>query len=384
MSIPPPDSPLPQNINSIQNPDEQRLEDIVRPLNELMYATEEAFDDNGMPRHDAAGPLRQRTEESKIFKDSIMAINNILSFTSEGVGKKDAAHSGWTQYRIGGHFRHLIGPLLPESGHCQAFAQIYTMDNSQSETDSRQQRAPDLNSDIVRKIQRILHQVNPYARSFKHCAQRIQEGSTPGLQMRILQADPNQANRGTHNKPTSDEVAQVIVNPPDTGAKIVERDIVVETKSGGLQRVPYWHAAYMALRYPLLFPFGEFSWHGRIPLRGMPVGHLLADRNQNIVQGTLQNHNLQHEFDQPAEPADDALANDDVADTARVPRGRGGSKRVTQLNMYNYWIQVSIFGHFFSLAVSCFRVAVCLLTIYRYGLNASIVYYTRARCSRPS
>ena len=333
----PPDSPLPQNIEFMENPDEQDLERIVQPLSELLYETEEMLDANGMPLYDASGPRRQRTKRSKDFKDSILAINNILSFTSEGVGKKDHAHSGWTQYRIGGPFHHMLGSLLTETGHCPAFAQIYTIGNSQAEADSRQQRAPNLNNGIVRQLQGILHKVNPYAQSFKHCAQRIQENPDTGLHMRILQADPNRANRGTHNKPTSDEVAQVILSPP-TGGRVLDRDIVVETNSGALQRVPFWHAAYMALRYPLLFPFGELGWHDNIPLRGhavaLPNNHLFADRHQNKVQGTLQNHNLIHEFDAPV--------NDDAVDTDRAPRGRGGSKRVTLKDIYNYWIQVSI------------------------------------------
>ena len=36
-----------------------------------------------------------------------------------------------------------------------------------------------------------------------------------------------------------------------------QRDIVIQTHSGELQQISSLHPAYMALQYPLLFPYGE-------------------------------------------------------------------------------------------------------------------------------
>ena len=328
----PPDSPLPQNIDELTDPEEQRLERAVLPLNKLLYEVEQMYDANGMPVQDEQGrPVCQRTPRSKSFMALVMSYNNIMSFTSEGVGRKDHEHSGWSTFRMQGGFYHYLGNLLPDPGHRQKFAQMYTMQASQDETNVRQQQAPQLDQGIIRMIQTVMHQVNPYAQGFKNCAKRLQESSNPDLRMHILQADPHKANRSTHNKPTSDEVAQVLLNVSAEGAGPIDRDIIVETKEGGLQRVPYWHVAYMPLRYPILFPFGEAGWHRSIPLRGhniLPNDHLLADRNRNKRQGTLQHHNLRA-------PIDEAINADAAADES-APRGRGGSRRVTARNMYCY------------------------------------------------
>ena len=43
------------------------------------------------------------------------------------------------------------------------------------------------------------------------------------------------------------------------------RDIIVSIKNKGLQRITIFHPAYMALQYPLLFPYGERGFQLGIP-----------------------------------------------------------------------------------------------------------------------
>ena len=50
------------------------------------------------------------------------------------------------------------------------------------------------------------------------------------------------------------------------------KDVLVEARSGERFSVPYWHPAYMPLRYPLIFPFGKQSWHSNIPNAGVALG----------------------------------------------------------------------------------------------------------------
>ncbi|CAN6720129.1 unnamed protein product [Malus baccata var. baccata] len=58
-----------------------------------------------------------------------------------------------------------------------------------------------------------------------------------------------------YNLPASDGIDGLIVG--DIGQFHTERDIVVEHKTYGLQRITKLHPRYMALQYPLLFPYGE-------------------------------------------------------------------------------------------------------------------------------
>ncbi|OWZ02815.1 Transcriptional factor B3 [Phytophthora megakarya] len=56
--------------------------------------------------------------------------------------------------------------------------------------------------------------------------------------------------------PTVNEVATIIVDEFATK----DRDIVVNLRGGGLQRISDLHPAYDPLQFPLLFPFGEQGW----------------------------------------------------------------------------------------------------------------------------
>ncbi|GKB48806.1 helicase [Tanacetum coccineum] len=63
-----------------------------------------------------------------------------------------------------------------------------------------------------------------------------------------------------YNAPTVSEVAALVVN--DFGDGLPTRDIIVNTKDSGPKRVSELHPSYMALQYPLLFPYGEDGAYG--------------------------------------------------------------------------------------------------------------------------
>jgi hypothetical protein len=65
----------------------------------------------------------------------------------------------------------------------------------------------------------------------------------------------------------ADEVAALMVGD---GSEAVDRgDIVLAQQVGPFQRISELHGGYMALHYPLLFPYGEDGWHPNIPLNGV-------------------------------------------------------------------------------------------------------------------
>ncbi|GJR23564.1 ATP-dependent DNA helicase PIF1 [Tanacetum coccineum] len=57
--------------------------------------------------------------------------------------------------------------------------------------------------------------------------------------------------------------AALIVN--DFGDGLPTRDIIVSSKDNGPKRMSKLHPSYMALQYPLLFPYGEDGFHDKIP-----------------------------------------------------------------------------------------------------------------------
>jgi hypothetical protein len=68
---------------------------------------------------------------------------------------------------------------------------------------------------------------------------------------------------------TGDEVIAFMVGD---GSEVVNRrDIVVAQQASLFQHISELHVGYMALHYPLLFPYSEDGWHLNIPLNGVVV-----------------------------------------------------------------------------------------------------------------
>jgi hypothetical protein len=68
-----------------------------------------------------------------------------------------------------------------------------------------------------------------------------------------------------YNLPTTDELAMLVVG--DFSLDTFKRDIIIERHNKELKRISFLHPAYMALQYPLLFPYGE---------RGFQIGVLYS------------------------------------------------------------------------------------------------------------
>lgn len=143
-----------------------------------------------------------------------------------------------------------------------------------------------LNESHLLLLQRLIKDVNPYAQAYRNCSERLQAEPNPQARVELKQHDPNKANKGTHNRPSSSGPAAVIVLPENLDMKKpIDRDILVQHQNGGLILIPYWQSCYMPLRYPLTYPYGEQSWNVKFPLRGHHGSNILAQRNQ------LQLHN---------------------------------------------------------------------------------------------
>ena len=151
--------------------------------------------------------------------------------------------------------------------------------------------------------------MNPYIAALKTMSDRL--ANTPNLRgYKLLHENPRHHDPRTYNRPTSDEVAVAWEGDPEDPLSMPEaKDVVIEARTGDRFTVPYWHPAYMPLRYPLIFPFGEPSWHSNIPNVGVSLGgSLLASRTR---------------LGQPSIPRVRAV-------------GRGGSKRVTLKAYYRF------------------------------------------------
>jgi hypothetical protein len=69
------------------------------------------------------------------------------------------------------------------------------------------------------------------------------------------------------------------------GYEVIDmRDVVVAQQAGPFQRISKLHVGYMALHYPLLFPYGEDGWHLNNPFNGIVVQNVDADLDEDHAE----------------------------------------------------------------------------------------------------
>ncbi|OMO54933.1 DNA helicase PIF1, ATP-dependent [Corchorus olitorius] len=94
---------------------------------------------------------------------------------------------------------------------------------------------------------------NEIFRLFRSARERIDMDRSTPVRIRLVKGrrfDPR-----TYSTPTSNQIWGLIVG--DFGCSNGERDIIVDHREGGLQQISTVHPLYMALQYPILFPYGE-------------------------------------------------------------------------------------------------------------------------------
>jgi len=189
----------------------------------------------------------------------------VLSFSSLGITIDESVWGpmGIYTFRIQGDLCHRIGSLLPIEGEQPKFAQIYVADHDPSR--QVQQRLiygnGNLNQDILRCLQDMLQRVNPYYETFKTAIERMQ--NVEGLHLHLTSFDSRRHDPRRYNLPTAAEVGVIMVGDGSETTEV--RDIIIEKRSGQLQRISELHSGYLPLRFPLLFPYGEPGWHDKIP-----------------------------------------------------------------------------------------------------------------------
>uniref|UniRef100_A0A8D9E7B6 OTU domain-containing protein n=1 Tax=Cacopsylla melanoneura TaxID=428564 RepID=A0A8D9E7B6_9HEMI len=204
--------------------------------------------------------LTNNHPESEHFLINLRKYNSCFQMTSFGA-KEIREGNFMPTFKVQGQVYHRIGSLLPPPELQPAFLQIYFVGDDEKETDIRCQNFPATKPYLVRQLQTMLHQYNPYIREFK-----IALESTPiDVQFKVvIQANkkPADGHRGRFNAPVTNEVAVVIV-----GQEFDRRDIILHSRDASLKRVSETHRSYDALQYPLMFCFGEDGYAIDIPQR---------------------------------------------------------------------------------------------------------------------
>lgn len=197
---------------------------------------------------------------TKAFRRNIRIYNAAFAFTSMG-GKVDHEinkHGGPYVFRINGQIYHLHGSLTPADGQKPKFAQLYIYDTD-NEVSNRLGFAKcddgnnSLQEEVVRDILHMLDEHNSLVKSYRMARDKYRENTLQEFKLRLIGS--RSTNGRQNNLPSCSEVAALLVEQhlhEDS-----HRDIIVEHRKIGLQRITELHPKFMALQYPLLFPYGE-------------------------------------------------------------------------------------------------------------------------------
>lgn len=170
-------------------------------------------------------------------------------------------------FSINGQLHHRIGSLVPCDQTPPRFIQLYIYDID-NEVDNRI-RALDIyeNTDgqldpvIVSSLIDMFNEHNPLVQQFRHARDSLRLSGDDSIGIRIVGARPGDPVQ--YNLPTCDELALLVVG--DFSLDTYKRDIIVHNKSDDLRRISPLHPAFMALQYPLLFPYGERGFQVDVP-----------------------------------------------------------------------------------------------------------------------
>ena len=160
-------------------------------------------------------------------------------------------------FRLNGQTHHRIGTLLPNNGEDPQFAQLYFYD-TKNEVQYRMNAFgrnlvnKDLDPSIVDALVQMFDELNNLVKIFCMSRYHFIQHDIHCLRLRLIGSRTTDGRE--FNLPTCSEIATIIVG--DIGVDNAYHDIIVELK-GGKHRIYELHPSYMALQYPLLFPYGE-------------------------------------------------------------------------------------------------------------------------------
>ena len=160
--------------------------------------------------------------------------------------------------------RHIIRALLPANGLNPSFAQLYFYDTNnevQNRINALNDSDNNIDPSIVNALVRMLDESNLLVKIFRMARDCFRESNIHHLRLHLIESWSTDGR--VQNLPICFEIVVIIVG--DIGIENAYRDVIVDFKEGGLQRINELHPSYMSLQYPLLlFPYREDGFLGLV------------------------------------------------------------------------------------------------------------------------
>ncbi|KAK9724002.1 hypothetical protein RND81_05G040500 [Saponaria officinalis] len=200
------------------------------------------------------------------FRRLIRSYNMIYAFTSMGGKVDNTVNNGSAPYcfRLGGQNHHNIGSFLPPEGKQPRFLQLYFYDTEMevaqriSSLDSTGKN--ELDPEIVEGLSKMLYEHNVLAKVCKMARERLDPASLQPVQIRLIGKRGKDGRQ--YNLPSTDELAALIVGGGEVGNS--SRDIIIHERSRGVRKISELRPSFMAMQYPLMFPYGEDGYRPNI------------------------------------------------------------------------------------------------------------------------
>ena len=173
---------------------------------------------------------------------------------------------------------HSIGTLLPNPETQPQFAQIYIYDTDH-ELQNRSKMMSNLDSTILAELQQMLHNINPYVNIFRQAENLLKQN--PSLYLKLIIINNKTKDSRRHNTPNASEVAAIMIGDGQE-IEYQNRDTILRSYEGGIQRISEIHCAYTPLHYVLMFPRGEDGWHPNIPIYNENISEISNENEINI------------------------------------------------------------------------------------------------------
>lgn len=174
--------------------------------------------------------------------------------------------------------------MIPNPGFQPKFAQIYIYDTENELKNRLNIFKSNLNENLLKNLQQMMHTFNPFAQSFRSLGDQIK--TDPFIDYHLIIKCTQKHDKRKYNAPTSSEVAVLIQGEPtDIQAK---RDIIIKKNSGHLQNISSLHQSYDPLHFVLLFPHGCPGFHIYIPFYDKSQNETINSStilNQAMIQG---------------------------------------------------------------------------------------------------
>ncbi|OMP08446.1 hypothetical protein COLO4_06468 [Corchorus olitorius] len=207
---------------------------------------------------------------SRSFRENIRVYNSLFQFTSLGGEIDNSVNNGSGPYifRLNNRTYHKIDPLLPPDGSRPRFAQLYIYDCA-NEVSNRVnavtggRSADTINQLIVEGLLAMFDSVNEVVKLFRMAKERIDLDSSTPVRIRLVKSRGSEPR--TYSLPTTVQISGLIVG--DFGRSSGDRDVIVDHRNGTLQHISTVHPLYMALQYPILFPYDEDGFTPHIRYR---------------------------------------------------------------------------------------------------------------------